>query len=67
MPLRTMTTAEIAAMRDLEAAEQAVSHAVMAREAARERLAHIMSRERHLEQAKERPPLHLRLIIGARR
>ena len=63
-----MTAAEIAAIRDLEAAEQAVSNAVSVREAARERLTVIMRRERRREQAKERSsPMHLRLIAGARR
>lgn len=62
-----MSPAEIVAMRDLEAAEQAVSDALMKLETARQRLADIMSRERQREQAKERPSLHLRLVVGARR
>jgi hypothetical protein len=62
-----MTPAEIAAIRDLESAENAVNEAVMAREAARERLADIMSRERHRERAKEMRPMHLRLVTEARR
>lgn len=53
-------------MRDLETAEQAVSNAVVAREAARERLADIMSRERLRERAK-RTRTHLQLIAGSRR
>jgi hypothetical protein len=62
-----MTPAEIAAMRDLEAAEQAVSNAVVAREAARKRLADIMSRERLGERAKDRARTHLRLVASSRR
>jgi hypothetical protein len=61
-----MTPAEIAAMRDLEAAEKAVSDAVVARESARERLAAVMARERRREQTKDHPTVHLRLIAGAR-
>jgi hypothetical protein len=63
--LRAMTRAEIAAMRDLEAAEIAVSNAVLAREAARERLTDTMRRERRREQAREHPP-HLQLVAGTR-
>jgi hypothetical protein len=62
-----MTAAEIAAIRELEAAERAVGEAMLAREAARDRLTDIMRRERRLEQAREHPQVHLRLIAGARR
>jgi hypothetical protein len=64
-----MTPAEIAAIRDLEAAENVVNEAMLAREAARERLTDIMRRERRREQAREHPHVHLRLIAsaGARR
>jgi hypothetical protein len=69
MPVRTMTPAEIAAIRNLEAAENAVNEAMLAREAARQRLTDTMRRERRREQARERPQVHLRLIAsaGARR
>ena len=54
-------------MRNLEAAEQAVSDALLALETARQRLADIMSRERHHERAKEQARMHLRLVVGSRR
>jgi hypothetical protein len=60
-----MTPAEIAAIRDLEAAENVVNEAMLAREAARERLTDIMRRERRREQAREHPHVHLRLIASA--
>lgn len=62
-----MTPAEIEALRGLEVAEQAVSDAVLTREAARERLADIMSRERLRVRAKDRARTHLRLVAGSRR
>jgi hypothetical protein len=60
-----MTPAEIAAIRDLEAAENAVNEAMLARETARQRLTDIMRRERRREQARDHPQAHLRLIAGA--
>jgi hypothetical protein len=66
MPLRTMTSAEQEALRQLEVAEQALNAALAARDAAHQRLEAITRRECRRERVKA-SPRHLRLIVGARR
>jgi exonuclease VII small subunit len=61
-----MTPAECVALRELEAAEQAVKDAVQALEAARERVSVVTRRETHRERAKTRARAHLRLVRAAR-
>jgi hypothetical protein len=58
-----MKAVELAALRDLEAAELAVHRAIAEREAAREHLEVIVRRECRRERAKARGP-HLELIAG---
>ncbi len=53
-------------MHELEAAEQAVKDAVLALNAARERVAAITHRETRRERAKTRARAHLRLVRVAR-
>jgi hypothetical protein len=57
-----MTPAESMALRELEAAEEAVAAALLALEAARERLAVVMRRER----ARARARAHLFVVRAAR-
>jgi hypothetical protein len=61
-----MTTAELVALRELEVAEQAISRAVMAREATRKHLEAVIRRESRRQRAKT-SACHLRLIVGAAR
>jgi hypothetical protein len=60
-----MTPAEIAAMRKLEAAEQAVTDAVVALEAAREDVVVVTRREARRERHKNRARLHLHVVRAA--
>jgi len=66
MLLRAMTTAERVALRELEAAEQALSEALAARDTAHDRLEATTRRERRRERARS-STRHLRLIVGTRR
>jgi hypothetical protein len=52
MPLRPMTPAELVALREFEAAEQDLSRAVAAREAARTQLEAVTRRARRRESAR---------------
>jgi hypothetical protein len=63
---RVMTFAECAALRDVEAAEQAMRDAAARLEDAHERLAATTRRERRRERLKAGVDRHLELIAGAR-
>jgi hypothetical protein len=60
-----MTSAEVTAMHELEAAELAVQDAVRALEAARERVAVVTRREVRRERAKARTREHLHVVRAA--